>query len=421
MYRALTSAAEVALWPWAMAARAKGGDAAARWGDGDARGATWIHAASVGEVTAAAPLVRAIGAHRPGDDRLVTAGTAGGLAAWRRELERRPPGGAPVAVTAWPIDAPGAVARALDRRKPRRVLIVETEIWPNFLAAAIGRGVRVAFANARLSARRWEATRWLAPAVRPLLARVSACAAQSEEDAARWAELGVPRDALCVTGNTKFDQLPAALGPAERAAARARAGVPPGARVVVWGSLRPGEEHAFAQVAQAVAEWPDAVAVAVPRHPDTAAAAGARERIARRAGTPLADWTPGAPWPAARAVWVPALGVLRDLYALADAAVVGGTFAPFEGHNAAEPAQAGVPVVSGPYHANVREIVAALVARDAGRVAKDGVEAAGAIAAWWRDDASLARARASARGALEGFAGATARTIGFLEARGFWG
>ncbi len=225
-YRALTTAAELALWPWAQAARARGGDAAARWGDGDARGATWIHAASVGEVTAAAPLVRAIGTLRPDDERLVTAGTAGGLAAWRRELERRPPGGAPVAVTAWPIDGPRAVARALDLRRPRRVLIVETELWPNFLSAAFARGVRVAFANARLSPKRWGTTRWLTPALKPLLARVSGCAAQSEEDAARWAELGVPREALCVTGNTKYDQLPTAPSTDERAAARRSAGAP---------------------------------------------------------------------------------------------------------------------------------------------------------------------------------------------------
>jgi 3-deoxy-D-manno-octulosonic-acid transferase len=418
-YHALTRAAEIALWPWAAAARARGGDAAARWGDGDARGATWIHAASVGEVVAAAPLVRAIGAHRPADERLVTAGTASGLAAWRRELERRPPGGAPVAVTAWPIDAPSAVARALKRRRPRRVLIVETEIWPNFLAAAFERGVRVAFANARLSERKWGRTRWLAPALRPLLARVSGCAAQSEEDAARWAELGVPRDALCVTGNTKYDQLPPAPDATERSTARSRAGAPKSARIVVWGSLRPGEEDAFARLAQATSEWPDAITVAVPRHPDTALAS--RDRASRRLWGAIEDWAPGRPWPKSRAVWVPALGVLRDLYALADAAVVGGTFAPYEGHNAAEPAQAGLPVVVGPHHANVRDVVTTLVARDAGYVAADGVAAAGALAAWWRDDAALERARASARQAVENLGGATARTIGFLAARGFWG
>ncbi len=189
--------------------------------------------------------------------------------------------------------------------------------------------------------------------------------------------------------------------------------------MVVWGSLRPGEEDAFIALARATAAWPGTIAIAVPRHPD--AATPSRERIARGLDAAMADWTPGAAWPSARVLWVPALGVLRDLYALADAAVVGGTFAPYEGHNAAEPAQAALPVVVGPHHRNVKDVVDALVARDGARIARDGVEAAGALAAWWRDDEALERARGSARRAVEDLAGATSRSVGFLMARGFWG
>ncbi len=428
-YRALTSVAEALATPWALAARRAGGDRAARFGEGDARGATWVHAASVGEVAAAAPLVRALGTHRPGDDRLVSAGTAGGLAAWRRQLERRPSGAAPVAIAAWPLDFPGTVRRAFERRAPRRLLIVETEIWPNALAEAFARGVRVAFASARLSERSWGRTRLLAPMLAPLLTRVTACAAQSEADAARFLALGVPREAIAVTGNTKFDAVIAAPQPGEREAARAAAGLPPEALVVAWGNLRPGEEVAFAGVAAGLAAWARAHArplalVAVPRHPERAAEIAA---AAARAGLALAAWSPGRPWPAAGAAtspviaWAPALGVLRDVYALADVAIVGGTFASYGGHNAAEPAALGAPVVVGPHHATTADAVRALVARDAGHVARDADDAVGAIARWAATPAALARARGAARLAVDSLAGASARTIGFLEARGFWG
>ncbi|MEO6463435.1 MAG: glycosyltransferase N-terminal domain-containing protein [Candidatus Eisenbacteria bacterium] len=430
-YAGLTSALEILAVPFSLRARARGGDRAARFGYGDARGATWIHAASVGEVTAAVPLLRLIAERRPAEDRLVSAGTPGGLAAWRRELERCAPGGAPVTVTAWPLDFPAAVRRAFARRAPRRLLIVETELWPNALAEALHRGVRVAFANGRLSDRAWGRTRLMAPVLRPLLARVSACATQGDIDRERWAELGVPREALAVTGNTKYDQLAVAPHARERAEARAAAGLDEAATVVAFGSLRPGEEGALAALARGLAHWSRSTArpvalVAVPRHPARAAALAA---ALGRAGVPVAEWHPGRPWPfptgapgeALGVAWVPRLGVLREVYALSDVAVVGGTFAPWGGHNAAEPAALGLPVVVGPHHAATRDVVQALVARDAGRVAADGAAAVEAIAHWQATPASRARAGEAARGAVQGLAGASARTLGFLEARGFWG
>ena len=419
-YRALTGAVELAATPWAWAARAAGGDRAARFGYGEARGATWVHAASVGEVSAAAPLVRALGAHRPAEDRTVSAGTRTGLAAWRRELERRPPGGAPVAIAAWPLDFPGATRRAFEARGSRRLLVVETELWPNALAAAFERGARVAFANARLSERHWPRTRLLKGVLSPLLTRVSACATQTEGDLARWAALGVPRDALTVTGNTKYDQVPGLPDAAARAATRARLGIPEATRLFTWGSVRPGEEPALAEAARAL----DAVAspltlVAAPRHPERAP--GMLAALAR-AGANVTTWRPGEPWPRPGAVvWIPLLGVLRDLFEVAEVACVGGTFAPWGGHNAAEPAALGVPVVLGAHHGSIREVVDALLARGGGVVAADGAAAARAALAWAADPGAREEAAGAARRAVLDLGGATARTIGFLEARGVWG
>src|SRR5262249_17384675 len=153
--------------------------------------------------------VAALAAHRPSEDLLVSAGTMSGVEAWRRAMERRATGGSPVAVCAWPLDFPGAVERAFVRARPRRLLVLETELWPNARRTARGQGVRVAFANARLSQRRWGTPQLLRPFVAPLLARVSACAAQTPADAERWRALGLPAEALAVTGNTKYDALPA--------------------------------------------------------------------------------------------------------------------------------------------------------------------------------------------------------------------
>ena len=301
-------------------------------------------------------------------------------------------------------------------RHPRRLLVVETELWPNALSAAFERGVRVAFVNARLSEKHWPRTRLLAPVLAPLLVRVSAVAAQSEADRARWAELGVPRDALAVTGNTKYDQPTPPPDTALRALARERLGVPAAALVWTWGSLRPGEERALAEAARLA---PEATIIVAPRHPERAPA----QRAALvRAGARVADWFPCEAWPAKGAiVWVPELGILRDLWEASDVATVGGTFAPYGGHSVAEPAARGVPVVVGPHHANARDVVDALVARGAGAVAGDGAQAAAAFAVWTANEAALERARTAARQAVTDLSGACARTIGFLEARGFWG
>ena len=187
------------------------------------------------------------------------------------------------------------------------------------------------------------------------------------------------------------------------------------------GQRRPGEETAAIDVARGRRVAAQVVTAVAPRHPDQAEIRTALARPHRGRG--LASGRGAAPFPdgAAAVVWVPVVGVLRDLYELSDAAVVGGTFAPFGGHNAAEPAALGVPVVVGPHHAAVHDVVQALVARGGGRVAVSGREAADAMTRWIASAEAHEAARVAARRAVEDLAGASARTIGFLEARGFWG
>ena len=377
--------------------------------------------------------MRALGARRPGDDRLVSSRYARrtrGLAASARAPPAR---GAPVAVAAWPLDFPARCARAFERRAPRRLLIVETEIWPNALAEAFARGVRVAFASARLSERSWGRTRLARAACWPPLPdpRDRRAPRRARPTPRASSRSGVPREAIAVTGNTKFDAVIAAPPPGEREAARAAAGLAPEALVVAWGNLRPGEEGAFAGVAAGLAGM-GARARAAARARRRAAASRARggDRGRGRARGSRLRRLGARPAVACRRLgrtpvvaWSPALGVLRDVYALADVAVVGGTLrCRTAATTPPSRRRSGAPVVVGPHHATTADAVRALVARDAGHVARDPDDAVAAIARWAATPAALARARGAARAcAVDSLAGASARTIGFLEARGFWG
>jgi 3-deoxy-D-manno-octulosonic-acid transferase len=202
-------------------------------------------------------------------------------------------------------------------------------------------------------------------------------------------------------------------------------GMPAAERPWVWGSVRPGEEAALATAAAHVAAAGGPLTlVAAPRHPERAPAI----RVALRTrGVRVELWQPGAAWPALepgtgpRVVLVPVLGILRALWAGAEVATVGGTFAPFGGHNVAEPAALGLPTLIGPHVDQVREAVDALVSQGGGKVCRDGADAAAEALRLVGDPAALAAARAGARRAIENLAGASARTLGYLEARGYWG
>ena len=391
-YRALTQLIEPVAAGWG-----QGGDRAAvraRRGLGVPRGDTWIHGASVGEVSGVTPLVLAWRVRRPGDALIASALTPGGRAALQKKKEQ-------LAVTAPPYDTLGAARRSVRGSGIRRLLLLETEIWPAWLAACFEAGVRVAVANARLSDRGWPRYQRLRSRLAPLVSRFTAVGAQSEIDAARWRALGVPSERVQVTGNTKYEtsaSLPA-VNQAERARARRALGIDPQKVWCVWGSLRPGEER-WLEVALASA--PEGVRfLVVPRHPE-------RWRARRRPGEN------------GRAVWLLALGVLPEAYRAGDLAVCGGTLEPYGGHNAVEPAALGLPVLLGPSTDNLRDAAAALTLAGGAALVRDAAELAGAIAEWGKDENARRRAGMEARAAAVSLGGASERVLDLLESRGFW-
>ena len=301
----------------------------------------WVHAVSVGEVRASAPLVRALQRAYADHVLLVTCMTAAGREAAKQVF------GESVLLAYAPYDLPGAVRRFLDHYRPRLGVMMETEIWPNLIEACRADGVPLVLANARLSsrsARRYQRVGRLAARA---FGALSAVCAQGPSDARRFGRLGA-RD-VTVAGNLKFDVVPdagmAAEGRAFRAALRHR-------KVLLLASTREGEEERLLDACDALDG--DALIVLVPRHPqrfDDVAA------IARRRGLSTARRSLGeAPHQGRRLYLGDTMGEMAFYYALCDVAVIGGGFEPLGGQNLIEACAAGVPVIVGPHMFNFADV-----------------------------------------------------------------
>jgi 3-deoxy-D-manno-octulosonic-acid transferase len=360
-------------------------------------GAVWVHGASVGESLAALPLHDALRAR--GFATLASTTTVTGRAVLR---QRR--GELPVALA--PLDHPWCTARALDRARPRALVLVETELWPSLTAAAARRGVPVVAVSARLSDRSFPRYRRLAFALRPTLRRLAAVGARSREDAERFVELGVPAARVEVTGDLKLEP-PREPAPLAGDLAAFLADRP----LFVAGSTHPGEEAAAlaALAALEVAE-PGAALALAPRHPDRFDAV---ERQVRDAGRRLhrrSRLAVGARLGAGEVLLLDTLGELAAVYRLARVAFVGGSLAPVGGHNVLEPVAAGAPVLFGPHTENARAGVELVLAADAGRRVADASELArDLVAAWGPREVLRARAERG-RTELERHRGASQRS-----------
>ncbi len=300
--------------------------------------ALWIHAVSLGETRAAAALVDALRAGRPGLRLLLTHGTATGRAAGAALLR-------PGDHQAWlPFDTPGAVSRFLRRHRPALGVLMETEVWPNLLHEARRAGVPMVLANARLSERSAAKGRRLSALLRPAAQALAMALAQSEADALRLRALGVPRVEVC--GNLKYDLRPDEPQLATGRAWRARLTRP----VVVAASTREGEEGGLLDAWQALAP-PRPLLLVVPRHPqrfdEVAALVGERGlTLSRRSAWGAQGPTAG---DAAADVWLgDTLGEMALYFGLADLGLQGGSFRPFGAHNFIEAAACGCPMLLGP-------------------------------------------------------------------------
>lgn len=362
----------------------------------------WLHAVSVGETRAAAPVIQALRQRYPNHALLLTHATPTGRAAGR-ELY-----GDGVTQCYLPYDFPLFVHRFLNRVRPRLGVIMETEVWPNLFAACARRGVPVFLANARLSEKSARGYARVRALTAPALQALAGIAAQTEDDARRLRALGAGR--IEVTGNVKFDVTPPADAADRAADLRQRLA---GRFVFLAASTREGEEALILEALERT-PIPGLLLVLVPRHPqrfeEVARLLAERgEHCVRRSrdGRVATD---------TRVFLGDSMGELAAYYQAADLAYVGGSLLPLGGQNLIEAAAAGCPMLLGPHTFNFAEAADKAVERGAAlRVADAGAMAA--EAARLRQDPA---ARAAMRLAGLAFAaenqGATRRLLSLLPA-----
>lgn len=376
------------------------------YGDRPLAAGIWIHAVSVGETQAAAPLIKYFLDKHPDLGVMVTTTTPTGSARLRALFEDQ------VRHVYIPFDLTPILTRFLNRVRPRLVLVMETEIWPNMLRVCQGRGIPVILGNGRLSARSARGYARLGGFARQTFSRLSLVAAQTNADAQRFIDLGVPSERVRVTGSIKFDlRQPASLQDSAEAMRR------------LWGTDRPvwvaastheGEEEPLLKVhRQILARLPTALLVLVPRHPERFDRVAS---LAGRLGLPAVRRSSGRSCGPEDAVYLgDTMGELPALIAAADAAFIGGSLVPVGGHNLLEAAAAGVPVAIGPHAFNFAQITELLVQEGAAVQVANADALANLMVDWLDDAATRARIGENGQRVVASNRGALGRLIVLIE------
>ncbi len=315
------------------------------------RNVIWVHAVSVGETRAAVPLLKALKQQYPDSLLLISNVTETGraIADGIKEAD---------ACVFFPFDLSWVVRKVLTLIRPSIIILVETEIWPNFVMQAQRLDIPVVLVNGRISDRSFPRYRKAAKILAPILGSVSAFCMQTEQDARRIRHLGARTGRVQVTGNLKFDMRPPQIDSSDLGGHRQSFCLPDDARIWVAGSTHEGEETLLIKVYQRLlATFPNLFLVLVPRHPERCRqvvdevgkknlAATLRSSLVKRQQALSAG----------EVLVVDTLGEMLKLYALADLVFVGGSIVPVGGHNVLEASLMKKPVMFGMYMQNFKEI-----------------------------------------------------------------
>jgi len=373
----------------------------------------WLHAASVGEISTLRPLAAEVWRRVEGIDWGLTTLTRTGAQAATGHFPD------PVFRRLLPLDVWPSTDRFLDAVHPGAALFVETEIWPRLMLSLARRRVPVCIASARLSESSMRGYRAFGGLFRRVVGSLDFIAARSDDDRDRFLELGADPGRTVALGNLKLDDIGEGQTVLDEESEQRLSRLKAGRSLVVWGSLRPGEEKIAASVIQATARETEALWVLAPRHPSefdrvTEASTAAGFRTARWSTSPDAETEP------ADLLILDTLGDLRAFYAHADVAVVGGSFGEYGGHNLMEPARAGVPVLFGPDTGEWPEDTARLLECGGGVRVREAVELGAALLQLLRDPAKRSEMGGAARKAANAGRGANRRIVEALLATGFF-
>ena len=363
----------------------------------------WLHAVSVGETLAAVPLVRALQDKYPDHRIFMTCMTPTGsdrvLSIFGDSIEH----------SYAPYDLPDAVARFLNRVDPKLLIIMETELWPNTIAACKRRGIPVIVANARLSEKSARGYQRISPIVAPMLNNLNTVAAQHTDDAQRFQSLGLPQSGSVVTGNIKFDlHLDQDL--------RAKASQllddwrgPDNRPILLAASTHKGEDElilaAFTKIKM---ELDSLLLVLVPRHPERFNQVA---ELCQKTGFTTVRRSHNVSTAGADILLGDSMGELMTFFGACDLAFVGGSLVPTGGHNVIEPAAWGVPVLTGPHLFNFSEASELLMGGGGMLICQDSNELASHCTRLLQDDIIRQKMSVAARQVTEANRGALDRLL----------
>ena len=365
----------------------------------------WIRAVSVGEMVTALRLVDALSRQDPGLNFLLSTTTSTGY-----QLGQDQANAAMTVVVYNPIDFWPVITWVWSRIQPERVVLIDSDLWPSFLARAHQRNTPVYLANARLSLRserRYRRTAWLAK--RFFWQRITRVLAQDEGDVPRWQSIGVPPERITVTGSIKFDLAEANPTKNKRFFDLLRsAGIKPERPIILGGSLHPGEEVLLLDTLPTIrAEFPDAFLILVPRHverrPDIEKEI--QSRGLRYTLRSQLDLTPDP-----EVLLIDSTGELKDWYTLARVVMIGKSFTGTGGQNPVEALLAHKPVICGPHMENFAFLVNELVRARALLQIHSAAALPSALRQLLRDPTATQRMITAADQVLAFHRGATART-----------
>ncbi len=371
----------------------------------------WVHAVSVGEVMAAVPLIKEIKQRFPDVPLVVSTITETGNQTAHRNLKQAD------RIIYFPFDYPFIVSRVVRAVNPRVFIMLETEIWPNFLRELSRRSIPVLMISGRISERSFRNYKLFSFFFKRVLTQVSRLCMQTAEDAQRIIDIGAPQERVLVGGNIKFDLQVPPITLQEQERLRSDFGFDPEQQVFIAGSTHKGEEEIIIAVFSAIRRrFPQAALILAPRHPERFDEV---DGLLRQSGLLYARRTVLKQEPRARELSVILLDTIGELfktYSMGTVVFIGGSLVPVGGHNVLEPAVFGKPVIFGRHMHNFREIARMLLQKKAGiQVTGQEQLTAQALQLFENPDACGEIGR-NAFGVIQENIGAVRRSVDMLEA-----